>query len=177
MHVRPARVSDAEALAIIHVRAWQAAYRRLVPQEYLDGLDPTQRQEGWERRIRSAQPPAGTSVLEHDVEGVIGFVNVSPSRDQDTDPVVVGEINAVYLLPEHWRRGGGTILMNAALRRLADAGFREAVLWVLETNEAARRFYEGGGWQADGSVKADDSRGFPLVEVRYRRYDLAAGRH
>ena len=64
--------------------------------------------------------------------------------------------------------------MNAALRRLADAGFREAVLWVLETNEAAQRFYEAGGWQPDGSVKSDDSRGFPLVEVRYRRHDLAA---
>jgi hypothetical protein len=41
-------------------------------------------------------------------------------------------------------------------------------LWVLETNTRARRFYESGGWRADGSSKTANSRGFPLVEVRYR---------
>jgi hypothetical protein len=43
-----------------------------------------------------------------------------------------------------------------------------AVFVVLATNERARRFYEAAGWQADGSTKTDASRGFPLVEVRYR---------
>ncbi|MFC0006158.1 GNAT family N-acetyltransferase [Micromonospora siamensis] len=169
MIVRTATERDAEALAVVHIRSWQEAYRGKVPQDYLDQLDPTQRRQGWRDWIREDRPPAGTLVLVHDTDGVIGLVNVSPSRDPDTDPDLVGEIQALYLLPEHWGRGAGRLLMAAGVRRLANAGYRELVLWVLETNDRARRFYEADGWRADGSRKTDDSRGFPYVEVRYRR--------
>lgn len=37
--VRPAGPGDALGLALVHVRAWQAAYPGLMPQQYLDGLD------------------------------------------------------------------------------------------------------------------------------------------
>ena len=40
----------------------------------------------------------------------------------------------------------------------------------------ARRFYEATGWRCDGTVKVDESRGFPLIEVRYRREVDAPGR-
>ncbi|MBV9093965.1 MAG: hypothetical protein JO132_08830 [Streptosporangiaceae bacterium] len=59
--------------------------------------------------------------------------------------------------------------MAAALERLAAAGFEQAILWVLDSNVRARRFYEAGGWSTDGAVKDDDSRGFRMTEVRYRR--------
>ena len=38
--------------------------------------------------------------------------------------------------------------MLAAVNVLRDAGYAEAILWVLEGNERAQRFYEIGGWQA-----------------------------
>ena len=41
-------------------------------------------------------------------------------------------------------------MMVEALQRLTDRGFAEVVLWVLEANERARRFYEA----ADGSPTA-----------------------
>jgi hypothetical protein len=38
MFFRPAEPSDASAVALVHVRAWQAGYRNLLPDEYrLDG--------------------------------------------------------------------------------------------------------------------------------------------
>jgi hypothetical protein len=42
-------------------------------------------------------------------------------------------------------------------------------LWVLDANERARRFYERTGWAPDGADLTDDSRGFTIREVRYRR--------
>ncbi|MEV0895207.1 GNAT family N-acetyltransferase [Actinoplanes sp. NPDC049802] len=170
MIVRSATMDDAGALAVVHVRTWQEAYRGKVPQEYLDQLDPSQRREGWLRWLQSDHAPAVTLVLEHEVDGVVGFVNVSPSRDPDTDPQLVGEIKAIYLLPEYWGHGAGRLLMEAGLHRLEKAGYSEVVLWVLDTNDRARRFYEAGGWRVDGSSKTDESRGFPLAEVRYRYY-------
>jgi hypothetical protein len=41
--VRPATLADVTEIAMIHVRSWQAAYRVLMPQDYLDGLDPAAR--------------------------------------------------------------------------------------------------------------------------------------
>jgi GNAT superfamily N-acetyltransferase len=118
----------------------------------------------WRQLLESDRPPAGTLVAERPGHGVVGFINVAPSADAE----LVGEVRAVYVLPEHWGQGAGRLLMDAGLRRLAEAGFHEVTLWVLETNGPARRFYETRGWRADGASKRNDSRGVPLVEVRYR---------
>jgi ribosomal protein S18 acetylase RimI-like enzyme len=59
--------------------------------------------------------------------------------------------------------------MATAVSTLRDARFREATLWVLETNTRARRFYEAAGWVVDGAERAEELRGFPVREVRYRR--------
>jgi ribosomal protein S18 acetylase RimI-like enzyme len=167
--VRPAVLSDAEAVAVIQAHTWQVAYRGKIPQSYLDALDPAGRRPAWERTIEQAKPPAGTLVLDHHTAGVVGFASVSPSRDTDTDPLTVGEVHAIYLLPAYWGRGAGRMLMDAALHRLTEAGYPEVILWVLGSNDRARRFYEAGGWRADGTEKVNDSRGFSVLEVRYRR--------
>jgi ribosomal protein S18 acetylase RimI-like enzyme len=165
--VRDATVNDVEALADVHVRTWREAYSGKVSQQYLDQMDPSRRQHGW-RQIPQDPGPAATLVAEDESDGVVGFIRVSPSRDPDTVAELVGEVQALYLLPEHWGHGVGQLLMEAGLRRLAEGGYREILLWVLATNDRARRFYEAGGWRADGSTKTDDSRGFPLFEIRYR---------
>jgi len=47
--VRHATVDDAPALGRVHVRAWQAAYRGQMPDDYLEGLRAEERAAGWER--------------------------------------------------------------------------------------------------------------------------------
>jgi GNAT superfamily N-acetyltransferase len=167
--IRSARMEDAEALATIHVRSWQAAYAGLIPQRYLDSLRvDTRRLDRWKRGLAAtAWPSTGTLVA--DVDGrVAAFVGISPSRDDDQDSATVGEVRAIYAEPEAWGRGIGRALMGAALERLASAGFSSATLWVLDTNTSARRFYEAGPWRPDGATKHDDRGEFVLQEVRYR---------
>ncbi|MGW2217083.1 N-acetyltransferase family protein [Nonomuraea sp. NPDC001684] len=169
MRIRQATPADAQALAEVHVRSWQAAYRGLLPQDHLDGLDPAARRPGWERWLAgTAWPRQGTLVAEADGR-VVGFAGVLPARDDDADGATVAEVAAIYLTPESWGRGIGRALMDAALATLTEAGYREAVLWVLDANVRARRFYEAAGWHDDGVTKDDGSRGFVLTEVRYRR--------
>jgi ribosomal protein S18 acetylase RimI-like enzyme len=165
--VREATMHDVEVLADVHVHASRAAYRGMVPQDHLDRLDRSRRQRAWQQILQDGGP-AATLVAEHERAGVVGFIHVSPSRDTDSDPQRVGEIQALYLLPGFWGHGVGRLLMDEGVHRLAEAGRREIVLWVLATNLRARRFYEAGGWRADGSTKTNDSRGVDLTEVRYR---------
>ena len=177
--VRPATLADAAEIAVIHVRSWQAAYRGLMPQDFLDALDPAARAARWRQNLAALDWPAsGVLVVSAGLQaagpetassGIAGFAGYWPTRDDDDDPAVTGEVAAIYLHPDAWGEGLGRQLMTATLANLAAAGYRDATLWVLQDNARARRFYSQAGWTADGAAKADDLDGFPLLEVRYRR--------
>ena len=116
-----------------------------------------------------ADPPGRTALLVAEAGGqVVGMAHTGPTRDEDLVADSVGGLFAIYVDPAHWDGGHGRNLMVAALNDMRMHGFETAALWVLDTNERGRAFYEKGGWLADGSVKIDESFGDPLREVRYR---------
>ena len=166
--VRAATTADADAIADVHVRSWQDAYRSHLPDDYLDALSVTARSRVWRRLLsHSGLPRRGALVLE-DGAAIVGFAHISPSRDADAT-ASTGELTAVYLAPEAWGRGGGRLLVDTALSNLRAAGSTTVTAWVLETNTPARRFYEALAWKHDGATKTDDRETFVLVEIRYRR--------
>jgi GNAT superfamily N-acetyltransferase len=168
VHVRPAGPHDASALAEIHVRSWQVAYRGLIPNSYLDALTPEARLPRWQEWLAAVDlPRSGTLVLVDD-DTPCGFTSVASSRDDDA-VASVGELTAIYLAPGRWRQGNGRLLLGAAVGALESAGFGEATLWVLEGNTRARMFYEATGWAPDGAHRTEAVEDFTLDEVRYRR--------
>lgn len=169
MQIRPAVVEDAAQIADVHVRSWQGAYRGLMPQDYLDGLDPVQRAEMWVR-ITSRVDGTRSGVLVAEDGGVVrAFVSFGPTRDEGEDRDRTAEISAIYAAPGAWGTGCGRGLMSAALETLATAGYQQATLWVLDGNARARRFYEVAGFHSDGAEQVDQRDGFALNELRYRR--------
>ena len=102
-------------------------------------------------------------------DGITGFASFGPSRDSDTDPGVTGEVFAIYADPAAWDTGIGRALMATTVARLIRLGYANASLWVLDSNDRARRFYALAGWEQDGANKTDSSRGYDITEVRYRR--------
>jgi ribosomal protein S18 acetylase RimI-like enzyme len=80
----------------------------------------------------------------------------------------LGELFAIYVLPQTQGRGVGRALMVEVVNRLAADGFEEAVLWVLDDNPRTSGFYELAGWQADGGSKDEEWLGTLVREVRYR---------
>ncbi|GAB7051670.1 GNAT family N-acetyltransferase [Catenuloplanes indicus] len=117
----------------------------------------------------SAGDGSGSGGSGGDDAGADGHVADGPDGSGDAGSGGVGEIFAIYVLPAYQRAGGGRLLIAEALRALAADGCGRATLWVLDGNAAARRFYERGGWRPDGHTKRDESRGFPLDEIRYVR--------
>jgi ribosomal protein S18 acetylase RimI-like enzyme len=162
--VRPATLPDAPAIRRVHVRAWPAAYRGQMPDDYLDGLRAEDRAAHWEGALRREDLRGAILVAERAGE-VIGFAVAGPSRD----PEGAGELYAINLDPAHWGTGAGRALLQAAQAELARPGFDETVLWVLEGNARARRFYEIAGWVADGTERTSEVFGVTVREVRYRR--------
>jgi ribosomal protein S18 acetylase RimI-like enzyme len=175
MEIRPATIDDALAIATVYVRSWQAAYRGLLPQSYLDDMDPERRLGQWQESLEAtAWPLTGTLVLVETaaesstgVATIGGFARVSPSRDDDAPPLV-GELQTLYLDPGFWHKGAGSALLAAAHSQLVRAGFHAASAWVLETNTRARSFYERHDWAFDGTTKPHDWGTFVVTDVRYR---------
>lgn len=168
--VRPATLADAEGIGLVHVRSWQSAYRGKMPQEYLNGLDPARRAQVWRRIMEETEPSrGGLLVAVTEGGGITGFASFGPSRDSDTDPRGTGEVFAIYADPDAWGTGAGRALMTGTVAELARIGYTDAILWVLDTNDRARRFYTLAGWEEDGANKTDGNRGFNITEVRYRR--------
>ncbi|MEU7010117.1 GNAT family N-acetyltransferase [Streptomyces sp. NPDC046332] len=168
MSIRAALPADAAAIATVHVRSWQVAYRALLPHPYLDGLDVEERTAVWSARLEAPEP---ASVLVATEAGgrVVGFCAFRAWPDDDLDATTTGEIAALYAAPEVWGSGVGRGLLAASEEALAADGFREAALWVLADNARGRRFYEAAGWRPDGTVVQDTTAGRTLDELRYRR--------
>ena len=166
MIVRDAVPDDAEAMALVHVRTWQAAYAHIFPPERLAALSAERRTDNWRVWIATPEPRTHRFVTE-DGDGVCGIASLGPARDED-EPAETGELYAIYVLPRAWGTGAGPALMGAVLDRLRGEGFRGAILWVLEDNPRARRFYERSGWALDGGVMDGTFLETTVTEVRYR---------
>jgi len=167
--IRIAGEEDRLAIARVHIRSWQVAYRGLIDDDFLDALRPEDRAGIYPIGPAAATMPR-TIVAEEDGE-IVGFATMVPSRDEDAPGF--GEISALYVDPDRWRGGVGRRLLEESRRHMREAGFEEGLLWVLVGNEPAERFYEEDGWRHDGATRTEDPYG-PEVEVRRFRRRLAA---
>jgi len=169
--IRKANPSDAPDIARIHIGTWQVAYRGQLPDSLLDGLSAQldRRIAFWERWLTVDGPTRGQTAIVAEVGGrVVGFVTFGDAEGEPCD-LQVGEVYAIYLDPNYWNRGYGRDLFSAAVDGLRVHGYREATLWVLESNARTRRFYETAGWTPDGASKVDSLGDVALREIRYRR--------
>jgi GNAT superfamily N-acetyltransferase len=149
-----------------HIECWRGAYRGIIPDEYLAGVS-ADIEERTERLRKNLSELAGAfSYYYAAVDGkMIGRLIIGESRDDDKPDA--GEIGAIYLLREYWGMGLGRQLMQFAIDTLQDMGYHEIILWALEENARALRFYEKAGFAFDCTKKGITIGKKPLVEVRY----------
>ncbi|MCX5405832.1 GNAT family N-acetyltransferase [Streptomyces sp. NBC_00335] len=170
--VREMTEPDIDAVAAVRVSGWRYAYAGLMPQSYLDGLSAAE--YAGQRRAAFADPAnAVTNLVAEGPDGaVLGWAAFGPAQGTDPEGAAPdeGELYALYARPDVIGTGVGRALLTEVLRRAAYPAVR---LWVVEGNDRARRFYERAGFRPDGGVLVDETDGFPVHEVGYRR--TAAG--
>jgi len=160
VNIRRARLEDAAAIAAVHVRTWQSAYEHVFGAERLAGLDLTAR-EGLARRFATDEDQ--DAFVAEDDGRIVGFVATGPPDEEGENR----ELYAIYVLPEAWGTAAGSGLMQASVEAMRGRGAADAILWVLEDNPRARRFYEREGWYADGAAESE-YLGLTVPLVRYR---------
>jgi ribosomal protein S18 acetylase RimI-like enzyme len=155
---------------VFRMRPWQHTIVAEAPPAQPSGTPPPAQPCG-------TPPPAQPSGTP--LNGIVGYASFGPERDvlhgswpyQLTPAGLAGEtaeLYAFYVHPGWWSTGSGRALMERVLRDTARSRFPEVVLWVLEKNARARRFYERAGFCPDGAVNVLVGLG-GVPEVRYRR--------
>ncbi|MGI6464581.1 MAG: GNAT family N-acetyltransferase [Methanobacterium sp.] len=161
--IREVAPMDAYDVATVHVHSWQAAYRNIIPDEYLLRLNVEKSAERFAKDFIIYK--GKTYYYAAELKGkIIGNLAVSKCRDDDKPDA--GEIIGIYLLPSYWGMGYGRKMMEFGINKLHELGYSYCCLWVLENNIRARKFYEKYGFIFDGTKK-EINLGRPLVEIRY----------
>jgi len=186
MVIRSGSAADAASIAAVQRAGWLAAYDGIISREIIDRVTApdegarvrqTFRTRPWQRMTVAV---AGTrDSREPGDPGIVGYASFGPETDVLTGPWPhpltgagrdgrVAELYALYVRPAWWSTGTGRALMDRVLARNSAVRYSSVVLWVLQDNSRARRFYERAGFAPDGAAHRLDQLG-GVTEVRYRR--------
>ncbi len=175
MTIRSAGLADAVAIAQLHTRSWQTAYRGILSDCFLQGPLPENRRVLWHSRLASSER-ADQLVLVDEHEGTIrGFA----CAYLDADPEWGCLLDNLHVVPDLKGRGLGRQLMTAVTEQIWRSNPSGRLhLWAYEQNVAACRFYErlGGAVTLQHAELAPD--GTQVNAVRYCWSELSglAGR-
>ena len=140
----------------IYEKSWKFAYRDMIPEVYLNSI-PT---GYWANRIADRQNLVITE--NNQAIGTAGFRKSVWEQYGDC-----GEIVSIYLLPAYMGKGYGQYLLSACVEELRKSGFHKIILWVLEENQRARKFYEKNGFICTDIFMNDNIGGKDLREIMY----------
>jgi GNAT superfamily N-acetyltransferase len=160
--VREAVVEDAEGIARVHTDSWQTSYRGILPDTVLDRIDVGQRADSRRKILRDRTV---FQLVAYDVThgDIVGFCDAGASRRHVP---FAGEVYAIYLAHRAKRHGLGHEMFERVQAWLVAQDMRSMIVWVLENNHHARRFYEAEGGKQSSRIQSRVG-GYPVVELSY----------
>lgn len=140
MIIRLAELTDASSIAKVNTETWKSTYKNIIDDEYLDSLSYEQREHAIKNIINSSSDKKYVFIAEDGTGDVIGFASCGIVRENDE--IFKGELYSIYILKEFQNKGIGKLLYNIAIQKLQENNLFPMIIWVLEENRQARKFYE-----------------------------------
>ena len=141
--LRQAEPDDASSIAALKVICWREAYRGLMPDERLDALDAKSETPDWRNWLSDEQ--SGLIACVAEIKGeLIAYALAGPMRHDDHPGGEIeadAELYALYIHPDHQRKGLGHRLVAWLLERLIDKDYQALGAWMLGGNLRAENFY------------------------------------
>lgn len=147
--IERAKPGDEAALAYIQTESWKAGFQGILSGEALKNSTQIEKVTAMYARILEQNYGNGYLLK---VDGEPHCMAWWASVRWEGMPGY-GELICIHSLPNRWRNGFGSKMMDIVLRDMAAAGYEKVMLWVFEENTRARRFYEAHGFAASGKVK------------------------
>ena len=161
--IKKAQLHDVELLSRIHSTSLIAAFGGLFPEEIVMQFFGFERRlSGFTKELKKGEP---VNYLVYDEDEAIGLLSYGSSRHMEVDDDII-EIWRVYFLPGYWGMGAAALAMDLIMKKIKETGYRKIILWVMEENLRARRFYEKSGFVKTIKIH-DDELGRPTREIMY----------
>ena len=164
--IRFAIPADAPDMAEVCMRSWEAAYKDILPADYIREKNAT-RPELFKRVITDENE--NTYVIQKD-EKTVGIMRIAPPQDDDVNENYY-ELHYIYLHPDHFRQGIGAQAVKFVFDKARELDKRFMTVCVFAENINSIKFYEKCGFEADGKT-AVQNRGKEVVIIRMKA-DLA----
>ena len=149
---------DLLEISNIYEHSWKFAYKDIIPQNYFDNIP----KGCWANGIAKE----GMTNLVLIKNGIaIGTASFCKSRWKEYNDY--GEIVSIYFLPDYMGKGYGNHLLQKCIEDLKTLSYDKILLWVLEDNLRARKFYEKSGFVCSYVYLNDNIGGKKLREVMY----------
>jgi GNAT superfamily N-acetyltransferase len=160
--IREAKPADAEGIARAHAASWRTSYRGVLPDAALDRFDARERAASWREVL---QDRSVLTLVAYDTThlDIVGFCDAGRSR---SDTGHAAEVYRMYIEHHAKRHGLGREMFELVTDWLRARDLRSLIIWVLDNNHHARRFYEAMGGQPARRVPSRVF-GFPIVELSY----------
>ena len=146
--------ADVPGIIRVHTASWRAAYDGLLPEDVLDGLAEEPTDEDVERWLEGLEANADGVLVGLVDDAVRGFADIRWG-DVETK-AFVGEdeagLRAIYVDPEHWGEGLGTVLLERGIEVLP-VDVEALRLEMLAGNDVGHRFYEARGFELTGTTE------------------------
>ena len=134
---------DLGQISSIYEQSWRKTYKGMLPSRYLKKIP----EGNWTERINHF---CSRSMVMVSAGEYIGTVSFGECRMEQYSGW--GEIYSLYLLPQYTGKGLGKRLMDRALSEMKEKGFTNILLFALEQNLTARKFYENYGFTLSGDM-------------------------
>lgn len=144
MIIRKMTEQDLESVAAIHRASQIELERGIIFDTDLERKSIDSYQKDWHDWFND--PEIFTLVAE-DGDQIMGFatygrVKTRPAQDRGVVPKYGAELYALYVHPDHWRKGVGSALFQSMIDDLIEQKHIGLLLWVLKKNKRAINFYD-----------------------------------
>lgn len=173
LRIRPGTTDDIEEISRVYAEAWKATYQGVAPEPFVKGMTAGAAAQIFRDSLQPgpavdfkyffyvAQSPGGR---------LVGFCDGGKERSHPENGV--GELYAIYILPEFQKKGTGKLLFEEAVESLLRSGMKSMIVWVL-AESPYRKFYEELGGRLEPGTKTLEVGGHKIQLVSYRWTDLS----
>lgn len=155
------KLGDEKTLAYIQTESWKAAFKDILSPDVLKKCTNLDKATMMYKRLLEQNIGNGYLLK---VEGKPHCIAWWDST-RETDMPGYAELICIHSLPNQWRRGYGSKMMDTVLHDISGAGYTKVMLWVFEENARARQFYERHGFTTKGKRKPN----IEPIEICYEK--------
>ena len=163
--IRKVKYEDIEQIVDINIKDWKKVYKGIIDDDILNNLNREEKIKKWREHYN-----IGNVIVAEENGVILGYCRYEDNAN-DEDLKIDSEIIALYVDCDTLGMGIGRKLVEYVMKDLKNKNKTKMIIWCLEKNQNARKFYEKMGGKLIYAERYFEKEGRKYKEVGYV-YDI-----